>query len=96
MMLPFGEEITADVEAEYEVVDGFVDPNAIDIDVDGIYIGRVGEVDRRYIPFLETCGPEAALRDSIGECVRSVWLPRVADRCTEQAIQNKRINQFCR
>lgn len=94
--LPFGEEIVGNYDADYEVDCEGVDPDVVGITCDGFWVGRVGEADRRYVPFLAKAAPEAALREAFENAARAVWSNRIADACQRAAEDNREINRFAR
>ena len=94
--LPFGEEIVADYDVEYELDCEGVDEYSIKTTCEGFWVGRPGDQDRRYVAFTAKAGPEATLRDRFVEVAEATWKGRIQDACLRHAEENKEVNRLVR
>lgn len=92
--VPFGEEIIADLDVEYEIIDDAVDELTLDVTCCGFYAGR--NECRQYIAFNAKAGPEADLRDRFVDSALAMWEGRIHDECQRHAEDNRLVNQFAR
>jgi len=94
VQVPFGDEIIADLEVDYEIGDDEMVADDIGVECAGFYVGHV--TGRIYQQFTAKAGPEAALRDRFAEAADSIWHGRIVDACQKHAERNKTVNRFAR